>query len=355
MKILLAAPEDNTVLGMISGYCRKAIESLGHEVSVFDFRKHPYSEGKTAHRLKSVLRRLFPSLPSPYDIPAVRSSTDKKINGLLLDKVSTFRPDVVLVFCGENIFAETIAKIKNKFGIITANWFHDSLLYPFRRDLVRFTLPIYDYLFLVESTEVLKHIDLQFKNIFTLPLACDPEIHNKRNLSGEESAQYGSDVVFVGTVTPEREKMLEDLADFDLKIWGRWERKSGKLKNFYRREVYADAVAKIYNASRVVIDMHCLFPREKTFYNVTPRVFEAPACGAFLLTNDTPQISDFYRVGSEIVTYKDAGELRSLIRYYLDHPEERKKIADAGFIKAHSEHTYYHRLKKLFSIIQGGR
>lgn len=352
MKIVLAAPQDTTVLGNISGYCRVAMEREGHSVTGFDFRVHPYLQNKFVSPLKHALRNLFPRLPSPYDFSPIRSSADKKINQALLNLISQEKPDVVLVLCGENIAAETLETIRSRFFIPVVNWFHDSLLAPARRVFLSQLPQHYDYFFIIDSLEVLGQFPIKARQIRSLPLACDPKVHRQVSLSSQEQKFYGSDIAFVGTVTPEREKVLEALSGFDLKIWGKWQKKNKTLQRCYQKQgIYGQEAVKVYNASKIVLDIHTLFGREETMYNVTPRVFEVPACRAFLLTNKVKQLCDFYKVGEEIMTYQSIDELRKLIPRYLDNAGERAAIAEKGFKRAHQCHTYVHRISSLLGNI----
>lgn len=353
MKILLAAPAGRRVRGIISSYCKEELESLGSEVSFFNFEQRPYAKNRFISCLKSVIRSFFPSLPSPYDISgAVKSSTDKRINEMLIEAVSGYKPDVLLVLLGENIQPRTIEKI-NQAGVITVNWVFDTLLFPYRRDYLRNVSCVYDYIFIIDSLDILKFIDIKAKHIESLPLGCSPRVHRRVDLSEEEFKKFGSDVAFVGTLSPQRQKMLESLNDFDLKIWGHWQKKSPLLgENYKEQDIYGEGAAKIYNASKITIDIHNLYGLEKEIFNVTPRVFEVPACGGFLLTNYVPQLNEFYKVGEEIIAYKNIEELKDLVRYYLQHDRERKEIAQRAYQRARQEHTYAKRLERLLNAVE---
>ena len=50
---------------------------------------------------------------------------------------------------------------------------------------------------------------------------------------------------------------------------------------------------------------------------VNQRVFDVPACGAFLLTDHQESVEGLFEVGKEVVTYKDRGEIADLARFYL--------------------------------------
>ncbi len=52
-----------------------------------------------------------------------------------------------------------------------------------------------------------------------------------------------------------------------------------------------------------------------------------------------------------LVPFNTLKELQELVPYYLNRPREREQIAQAGYARAHREHTFQHRLEKMFSII----
>ncbi|MEW6088952.1 MAG: glycosyltransferase [bacterium] len=353
MKILLVSPQNRTIRGAISDYCKRGLEFLGNEVYCFDLENHPYAENKVIAFFKKKVRKIFPSLPSPYEISAaVRSLSDKETNKRLIAFARLCKPDLVLVFLGENISAGTIDEIKRETGTVCVNWIFDTLLLPYRREIFYKVRSAYDYIFLVDSTEILSDLGGDASRIMSLPLGCDIFVHKKMLLSENEMKNYGSDVAFVGTVTPEREKFLEKLTCFDLKIWGRFENCSPGLKHcLQKKDIYAGEAVKVYNASKIIIDHHILYGRKKNIFNVTPRVFEVPASGGFLLTPDIPHLREFYKAGEEIIVYHTVEELVELVRYYLSRPEEIKKISEKAYQRAHKEHTYQRRLKYLLEAV----
>lgn len=78
------------------------------------------------------------------------------------------------------------------------------------------------------------------------------------------------------------------------------------------------------------------------------RNFEVPACGGFLLTEATENLNDYYELGKEVDIYNSTEELIEKIKYYLSKPEEANAIADAGYRRTISEHTYAHRFEDIF-------
>jgi hypothetical protein len=78
------------------------------------------------------------------------------------------------------------------------------------------------------------------------------------------------------------------------------------------------------------------------------RFFEAIIGGALVLTDPMVSLPEGYENGTNLVIYESFNQLRDLISYYLDHPEERLEIARRGWELAVREHRSYHWMEKLF-------
>ena len=85
--------------------------------------------------------------------------------------------------------------------------------------------------------------------------------------------------------------------------------------------------------------------------DINYRTFETCGCKTFLLTNYSPNLEKLFDIGKELITYNNLSEVDDLVKYYLENEDERNKIAEAGYLRVKSEHTYYHRAKKLIEII----
>jgi glycosyltransferase involved in cell wall biosynthesis len=85
--------------------------------------------------------------------------------------------------------------------------------------------------------------------------------------------------------------------------------------------------------------------------DINYRTFETLGCKTFLLTNYTPGLEKIFEIGKELVVYENLEDLDNKVKYYLENKEERNKIAEAGYNRVKSEHTYFERSKKLIEII----
>jgi len=276
----------------------------------------------------------------------------RRMNKRLLAQVRSFKPDLFLVAGGHRIFPETVTEIKSE-TILAALWTIDA---PRNFKPIIASAPYYDYIFTggSEAYDILKHIGL--RDLQWLPFACDPNIHKPMGLSPEEKRHYGSDVVFVGSYYPNRAELFEGLVDFDLGIWGPgWEKVDWESK--LRACIKASHTppsewSKIYSASKIVLATHYQDPANRfPVYQASPRIFEALACGAFVMSDNQRDVFSLFKDGEHLVRFDDADDLIEKITYYLARPLEREEIACQGRREVLSKHTYVHRIERLLSIV----
>jgi GT2 family glycosyltransferase/tetratricopeptide (TPR) repeat protein/2-polyprenyl-3-methyl-5-hydroxy-6-metoxy-1,4-benzoquinol methylase len=161
-----------------------------------------------------------------------------------------------------------------------------------------------------------------------LPLACDPEIHCQRAIARD------FDFSFVGhLVTSERKVLFEQL--------------QSEFPNSFVGQAYFDEMSEKYSASKLIVN-------QSVRDDVNMRVFEAMACGGLLLTNALPHngLSELFTEGQEYVAFQSPEEVREKLRYYLDHDDERRAIAEAGNARVLAEHTYHHRMEEVLRCVK---
>ncbi|MBI5409054.1 MAG: glycosyltransferase [Nitrospirae bacterium] len=142
---------------------------------------------------------------------------------------------------------------------------------------------------------------------------------------------------------------LESLKDFNVLIHGDdgWK----KLLNNYNVKPplnYYKELPAFYNACRINFNATHLQMREA----VNQRVFDVPACGAFLLTDYQAALDGLFDVGKEMIVYKHTDEIPELARFYLNNPEKREAVARRARERVLKEHTYKHRLGSLIRFMR---
>jgi len=71
------------------------------------------------------------------------------------------------------------------------------------------------------------------------------------------------------------------------------------------------------------------------------RLYMLPLNGVMQICDCPESVGEVFEVGKEIIAYKNIDEAIDLIRYYLEHDEERKEIALAGFHRARRDYTIH--------------
>ena len=105
---------------------------------------------------------------------------------------------------------------------------------------------------------------------------------------------------------------------------------------------YYTELPRFYPCS--AINFNCTSKQMKGAVN--QRIFDAPATGAFVLTDWRPQMDALFEP-HEIACYHDKEEIPDLVRHYLAHPAERQAVARAGRERVLRCHTWAHRLKEM--------
>lgn len=317
-KVLLVVPEYSS---FYKPYC-EAFKKLGIDYKLFDNRKTIFLE-----KVIFVFSRIFKPL-SPLPI--------KMINLRLLLSVKSYKPDLVLVIKGENIFPETIIEIRKKTTVV--NYFSDYFRW-FSDSQIQSWLKAYQIVYTGDLLDVTNYTKNGFNNLFHIHLA-GPEIKNI-------PIKKKYDVVFVGAYSKEREKTFKKLLEFNFKIWGDKKWANSSLGKYYMDEwLSAEKALDVFANSKIVVNFHNDLSGKNRYINL--RVFEATAAESLLISDLRQDLPSLFKIKKEIVIYKDSSDLKDKVRFYLENDKERKKIARKGYQRCMRDHTYEKRLEQMF-------
>ncbi|MFN2643546.1 MAG: glycosyltransferase, partial [Burkholderiales bacterium] len=175
-----------------------------------------------------------------------------------------------------------------------------------------------------------------------------------RNLYADATRPYNHEVVLVGGHNARREQFLGRLTDLPLEIYGKWgkhaHRGSALQPLVKARGVWGEELLRLYNTSKIVLNITNWDPARYPALN--QRVFDVPATGAFLLTDYSLELEEHYRLGEEIVCYRDVDELRDKARFYLAHDAERAAIARRGYERAQTLPTIRDRMAEVIRVVE---
>lgn len=162
-------------------------------------------------------------------------------------------------------------------------------------------------------------------------------------------------LTFVGGVSryhPERIQMLENVSFlFPLVCYGytKGVSLSTRLKKCWRDEVWGLTMYQKLRGSRMSLNLHAQAAGECAN---NMRLYEATGVGTCLVTDWKKNLGGLFDIDREVVAYKNNGELIDKLRYLHEHPQECKKIAEAGQRRTLLDHTYALRIPEIIKIIE---
>jgi spore maturation protein CgeB len=198
----------------------------------------------------------------------------------------------------------------------------------------------FDYVFFNQKRAVKEYKPFKRQKVYWLPHAFEPIAYP--NIPTVK--KY--DVCFIGHLQLDKPN-CNNMS----RVWA-LDKLFKKCPNFYYgsrhyaypgKELFEDA-AHHFSESKIVFNISIKD-------DINMRVFEVMGSGSFLLTNEVPSLKLLFKDGIHLVTYKTYDEMIKKARYYLKHDKEREKIAQAGYNEVINKHTYKHRIKTIFEVI----
>jgi len=275
------------------------------------------------------------------------------MNNLLKTKVHRLDPKtplLCLILKGDGVYPRTIEKLR-KMGAMCFLWHFD--VFPEPEFWICELAKCCDHFFTMSFGSVDQYKERGVENVSWLPEACSPPFHHYiSTMTPKERAYWGSDVTFAGSVVKfGRNEWLKKIADagFKLKIWGNNPQLSKKLEscNIGRPAEAGLDHSYVCSASKILLGRDYCPDKAKS---MSARLYRTLAAKGFYLTNHTKGIEELFQSYHHLVVYEDDEDCLSKISYFLDHVEEREKIARNGEKEVHEKHTFTHRIKEIMEI-----
>lgn len=112
---------------------------------------------------------------------------------------------------------------------------------------------------------------------------------------------------------------------------------------------YWSEMPKVFRMSK--INLNFTIPNIKS--GIPLRIWDVLGCGGFLLTNYQAEIPYYFKEGEDLVCFDSLEDLCEKVGYYLEHEEERKRIAWNGYRKVREKHSYIERIHTILDTVAG--
>jgi spore maturation protein CgeB len=276
----------------------------------------------------------------------------KQINKQFKEAVKEFKPEVIWVFKGMEIFPETLKWAKEK-GIILINYNPDN---PFiftgkgsGNKNVTDSIGLYDLHF-TYNLAIKKQLEAEYKTRTSfLPFGYDI---NGEELAACQAQEEVVKVCFLGNPDKQRANLITQIADQGVSVdlygnnWNRFV--DHKSINFFG-PVYGVEFWKTLYRYRVQLNMMRVHNEDS--HNM--RTFEVPGVGAIQLAPDTTEHRMFFEPGKEIYLYKNISDccvkVRSIMALTGEQASLMRKSAHNKSIQA--GYTYRDRAQQVLLVI----
>ncbi|KPA19138.1 Methyltransferase type 11 domain protein, partial [Candidatus Magnetomorum sp. HK-1] len=173
---------------------------------------------------------------------------------------------------------------------------------------------------------------------------------DQRILEKIKSIKKKYPITFIGacrdTFYEKRSKLFDIISKkFTIDHWGPGS--FGSLN--YQGEAWGLDMFSLLHQSEITLNCHIDAAKN---YAANMRLYEATGCGTLLITDHKDNLNEIFEIGNEIISYRSPEECADLIKYYLEHAEERKRIAKSGQKRTLKDHTYTNRMKKTAKILE---
>jgi len=331
-------------VGMAGGVCgmrAEALRSLGHDLVTV-----PAEVPRGYWRFQ--LYRIGSRLGRPPDVLGA--------NRAILRAASRRLFDLLWVDKGRSIRPATLARVRalNPQSVLV-NYSPDDMMNPDNQTTAYLnSIPQYDLHVTTKSYNVPELTERGARDVLFVDNAYDPATHRPMALSEVEQQRYGAEVGFIGGFEEERAREMVHLAEkgVPVTVWGyQWDQLSDGPSSLrvVNRRVDGDEYAKAICGSKINLG----FLRKINRDLQTTRSIEIPACGAFLLAERTEEHLGLFKEGEEAEFFSSREELLRKCRYYLEHDEERKRIANAGRARCvRDDYSNAGRLRRVLNHLQ---
>lgn len=262
--------------------------------------------------------------------------------GRRLERVLEDRdPELVLVLGGAQIDEALLERLRGRSRARWINWLPDDL-----RTVTAAAARArpYDAIYATGTDVAADMSERLGRTVDVLAFAADPSVY--RPIRTKD--QYRANVVFAGTATPRRERLLSELVEFGLAIWGPgWRRTS--LRDYCRGEVPGtDQYVRAYAGASVAINIHHVAVEgDRPEASCNLRLFELAAMGLPQVVDDRGDLVRYFAPGSEVGVFRDPRELRDTVRALLEDPAEAERLGLSARARLLRDHTWMHRMRHL--------
>jgi len=244
-------------------------------------------------------------------------------------KIRAYAPDLVFVVHGRRAAQRWASMLRDWKSAV---WLVDE---PYEVDDTSRWSSTFGTVFVNDPSTLTRH-----RNAHLLPACFDASLHRDAGVGREHR------VGFIGGYNPVRERYLLRLAKEGLLsyvIGGPWKARALEPYRLAERSTPAQT-AQLYQRTQIVLNVfrsvHHFNRQGVAATSLNPRIFEALACGALVVTESRPAVGELF---PELPTFRGEDDLITTVRGLLDDPQRAGQLLAASRERL-PDHDYTRRL-----------
>jgi spore maturation protein CgeB len=258
-----------------------------------------------------------------------------------LSAAKSYRPDMVLCLT-QALKPEVLSELRAIGVYYRVAWWGDA---PANMRGLGLLADGWDHIFIKDAAAVQKFRAVGLPATY-LNECCNSDWH-KRNYSA-----INDEIVVAGTYYGYRQILVSRLlaSGEKLALYGpplpHWSKPDVKAA-FRNRFIVKEEKSLVFGSGLACLNSTALSEGN----SLNCRAFEiAGACGLQLI-EDKPVVGECFEPGKEVLTYSSLEELRDHVARARREFSWAVQVREAGYRRAHSEHTYSHRLSTMFGAL----
>jgi len=291
--------------------------------------------------------------------PAIRSRALRRVaepvllttfNENVARELTGIEADLVLVIKGHRLSAATVDHLRESTAAPVINFYPDDPFSDERSNRLAYgpnVLAAYDACFTFARHLLADYEREGVRAAHYLPFARDPALHTP--VTGPATPVF--DAVFVGNLDRDRVHFLDAVArDYRVGVFGERTaamvpRGSSLAGATFAPAAYGKDLARALASG--AISLNAMRPQNSRSHNM--RSYESLACGAFTLSQRTPELCELFVEGEQMVCFANVDELRDAVTRWLPDARGRAAIAAAGFARVRDD-TYARRACTMLEV-----
>ena len=252
----------------------------------------------------------------------------KKVDQLLCDLCSNYEPDIIYTSFPRFLDWETLIKVRNTVPKTTLLGMDGDPWPKLQPGRIRTAKELDIVLATNDGQWLQDYRDAGVRLACFMPYCCDSDIEHRY----EVDDKWKSNILWIGVLEHHADTSYALRRDLILKLAERPD--AAMYGPLGRPRITGKDALYAMSGAKIGLSVNAYEPVRLAHSNRLTRLL---ANGTFVLSNRFPGCESLYKDGEHLKYFDTADEFFELVDWYIEHDNERKRIADAGMKWMHEQ------------------